>query len=173
MFRNFKKILFASPLFLMACGGNAQNIKEGQLAPDFTLQDAYGKSYTLSSYREKSPVVIYFYPKASTPGCTKQACGIRDNWKKFELNDIPVFGISVDSKESISKFIDEYGLNFPLLSDDKKEVSKIFGVLNNFGISSRVTFIVDKKGFISNIIRDVDVSTHAEDVFNLAMALKN
>ncbi|MCX8010054.1 MAG: peroxiredoxin, partial [Ignavibacteria bacterium] len=125
------------------------------------------------SFKGKSPVVIYFYPKASTPGCTKQACGIRDNWNKFKENNIQVFGISVDNKEDISKFIDNYNLNFPLLSDNDKSVSKAYGVLNKFGVSSRVTFIIDKDGKINRIIRDVDVSTHADDVFNIAKNLSN
>lgn len=158
--------------FLQACGGNAENISVGSYAPDFTLQDALGNSYTLSSYRGKNPVVIYFYPKANTPGCTKQACGIRDNLDKFKENDIIIFGVSVDSKEELNEFIAEHNLNFPLLSDESKEVSKAYGVLNNLGIDSRITFIVDKEGIIADVIRDVDVTTHAEDVLKIANRLK-
>jgi peroxiredoxin Q/BCP len=159
-------------VFNFFCGGNAENIKPGILAPDFTLQDITGKEFKLSSYREKSPVVIYFYPKASTPGCTKQACGIRDNFSQFADKGIEVFGISVDSKEDIKKFAQEYSLNFTLLSDESKEVSQKYGVLNKLGFSSRITFIVDRTGNIAHILRDVDVSTHADDVFKLALALK-
>ena len=90
----------------------------------------------------------------------------------FKENDIVVFGISVDSKESIRDFISDNNLNFPLLSDENKEVSKAYGVLNNIGVDSRITFIVDKQGNIANILRDVDVETHADDVFNLAVKLK-
>lgn len=169
-FKFILSITFA--VFNFFCGGNAENIKPGILAPDFSLQDISGKEFTLSSYRGKSPVVIYFYPKASTPGCTKQACGIRDNLFQFSDNGIEVFGISVDSKEDIRKFAEEYSLNFTLLSDESKEVSKKYGVLNKLGFSSRITFIVDKAGNVAHILRDVDVNTHADDVFNLAFALK-
>ena len=157
---------------LQSCGGNANNLNLGNSAPDFTLEDAYGSKYTLSDYNGKNPVVVYFYPKANTPGCTTEACGIRDSWNKFEENNITVFGISVDSKESIKKFIDDHSLNFPLLSDESKEVSKKYGVLNNLGLDSRITFIIDKNGKISDIIRDVDVSTHADTVFEKAIKLK-
>ncbi len=164
--------LITSLMVLQSCGGNAENLSVGNPAPDFNLQDSDGNNYSLSSYKEKNPVIIYFYPKAGTPGCTKQACGIRDSFSKFEENEIVVLGISVDSKESIKDFINENNLNFPLLSDENKEVSKAYGVLNNIGLDSRITFIVDKQGNISNILRDVDVETHADDVFNIAVKLK-
>ncbi|AFH49191.1 Peroxiredoxin [Ignavibacterium album JCM 16511] len=159
-------------ILISACGGNAENLKVSDTAPDFTLQDSDGNSYTLSSYRGISPVVIYFYPKAGTPGCTKQACGIRDNWTRFSENGIVVLGISVDSKDDIKEFIQENNLNFPLLSDENKEVSKAYGVLNNLGLASRISFVVDKQGKIAEIIRDVDVQKHADQVFEIAMKLK-
>ena len=165
-------LFIASFTVLQSCGGNAENLSVGNPAPNFTLQDSDGNSYSLSSYKEKNPVIIYFYPKAGTPGCTKQACGIRDSFSKFKENDIVVLGISVDSKESIKEFIKDNNLNFTLLSDENKEVSKAYGVLNNIGVDSRITFIVDKQGNIANILRDVDVETHANDVFNLAVKLK-
>jgi len=165
-------ILITLFITLQSCGGNADNLSVGNSAPDFTLQDSDGNNFSLSNYKEKNPVIIYFYPKANTPGCTKQACGIRDSFRKFKENNIIVFGISVDSKESIKEFINDNNLNFPLLSDEKKEVSKAYGVLNNIGLDSRITFIVDKQGNIVNILRDVDVETHADDVFNIVVKLK-
>lgn len=164
--------ILISFIILQSCGGNAQNLSIGNPAPDFSLQDSDGNYYSLSSYKEKNPVIIYFYPKAGTPGCTKQACGIRDSFSKFKENNIVVLGISVDSKESIKEFINDNSLNFPLLSDENKEVSKSYGVLNNIGLDSRITFIVDKQGNIANILRDVDVETHADEVFNIAVKLK-
>ncbi|MCX6150035.1 MAG: peroxiredoxin [Ignavibacteriales bacterium] len=171
--KNLFKPLIALVLSMiaLACGGNADNLRNGELAPDFTLQDALGNSYTLSTFRGKSPVVVYFYPMAGTSGCTKEACSFRDNWSKFKENNIVVFGISVDSKEKIKKFIDENSLNFPLLSDNDKTVCKEYGVLNSLGVASRITFIIDKFGNINTIIRDVDVSTHSEQVFNLTTKL--
>ncbi|OIO21557.1 MAG: hypothetical protein AUJ54_04520 [Ignavibacteria bacterium CG1_02_37_35] len=141
-------------------------------APNFNLSDAYGTFFSLTSYRDKSPVVLYFYPKAATPGCTKQACGIRDNISKFKISGIAILGISVDSKEKIKDFIESYNLNFPLLSDQTKEVSKSYGVLNSLGFDSRVTFIIDKNGNIAKIIRDVNVDTHAELVYEFALKLQ-
>lgn len=157
---------------LFGCGGNAQSIKEGQLAPDFTLEDENSNKYTLSEYRGKTPVVIFFYPKAGTPGCTKQACGVRDNIDKFKENGIPIFGISVDSKEAQKKFKEENNLNFPLLSDEDKTVSKAYDVLNNLGFASRVSFVIDKEGRIAHILRDINISEHANQVFELAYKLK-
>lgn len=151
-------------------GGNAENLNEKDTAPDFTLEDAFGNSYTLSDFIG-SPVVLYFYPKANTSGCTKQACGIRDSWEKFTSKGIKVFGISVDSQESLNEFINDHQLNFPLLSDNHKEVSTLYGVLNNIGFSSRVTFIIDKDGKIAKIIRDVEIDSHADDVFTFASNL--
>lgn len=168
-----KKNIIASLLTLIfiGCGGNAENIKVGVSAPDFSLQDSDNNSYTLSDFKDKSPVVIYFYPKANTSGCTKQACGIRDDYSKFEESGIKIFGISVDSKENIKEFENDYQLNFPLLSDETKEVTKQYGVLNNFGVASRVTFIVDKDGNLANIIRDVDIEAHSNQIFEIAQNL--
>jgi peroxiredoxin Q/BCP len=168
------KILFFVYLFvLLFFSVKGSKLKVSDIAPDFTLEDAFGNKYTLSSYRGKSPVVIYFYPKANTPGCTKQACGIRDEWSKFEQIGVPVFGISVDSKKSLKKFIDKYSLNFPLLSDETKEVCKAYGVLNLLGFASRVTFIVDKEGRIAHVIDKVNVETHAKEVLELVKTLLN
>ncbi len=166
-------ILLLSNFYLfLSCGGNAANLKVGNSAPNFTLEDAFGTKYSLSDYKGKSPVVVYFYPKANTPGCTTEACGIRDNWSKFKENNITVLGISVDSKQAIKNFIADHNLNFPLLSDESKTVSKEYGVLNDLGEDSRITFIVDKSRNIADIIRDVDVSTHADEVFAKAIKLK-
>lgn len=168
----FIVIIFIVVFALIGCGGNADNLMVGNKAPDFTLEDAFGKSYSLNDYLNNSPVVLYFYPKAGTPGCTKQACGIRDIYKSFDENGIKVFGISVDSKDDIKNFIDENNLNFTLLSDESKSVSKAYGVLNNLGIDSRITFIINKQGYIAHILRDVDVNTHAQDVLKLSVELK-
>ncbi|HEX2865691.1 MAG TPA: peroxiredoxin [Ignavibacteriales bacterium] len=160
-----------STLLFTILGGNTP-LKEGQKAPDFTLMDAYGKSYTLSSFAGNTPVVLYFYPKAGTPGCTTEACGIRDDLSKFRKNNITVLGVSVDSKGAIKKFIDKYQLNFPLLSDSNKDVSKTYGVLNKLGVDNRTTFIIDKNGKINTIIRNVDPTQHAEQVYAIASKLR-
>jgi peroxiredoxin Q/BCP len=143
----------------------------GNKAPDFKLQDAFGNEYSLSSYFEKSPVVIYFYPAAGTSGCTKQACAIRDDKDKFEKNNIKVFGISTDTKEDIKKFIDDYELNFPLLSDADKIVSKEYGVLRENGSAKRVSFVIDMEGRIAEILEVKDIESHSDFVFNVASKL--
>lgn len=147
-------------------------LKAGDKAPDFTLQDAFGKSYKLSSYKGKTPVIVYFYPKAGTSGCTKEACGIRDDWSKFKQNKIPVLGISVDDKPAIKKFIDDYKLNFPLLSDIDKKVSKEYGVVGISGYDKRITFIVDKNSKIAEVIEVKDIENHSKTVLQKAIALK-
>lgn len=169
----FLAVLYLSVIVVVftSCGGNAANLKEGDKAPEFTAQDAYSKSYTLSAYNGVSPVVLYFYPKANTSGCTKEACGIRDSFSEFKKKNIVVLGMSVDSKEDIREFIDDHNLNFPLLSDEDKRISEKYGVLNNLGVSSRVTFIIDKNGKIAHIMRDVDVETHADEVLEMASGL--
>jgi thioredoxin-dependent peroxiredoxin len=147
-------------------------LKQGDKAPDFTLQDAFGKSYKLSNYKGKSPVIVYFYPKAGTSGCTKEACGIRDDWSKFTQNNIPVFGISTDDKPAIKKFIDDYKLNFPLLSDSDKKVSKEYGVVGMLGYDKRITFIVDKNSKIADVMEVKDIANHSKTVLEKAIALK-
>jgi peroxiredoxin Q/BCP len=147
-------------------------LKVGDKAPGFSLQDANGKSYSLADYKGKSPVIVYFYPKAGTTGCTKEACGIRDNWSKFSQNGIPVLGISVDDKKDIKKFVDDYNLNFPLLSDNDKTVSKKYGVVGISGYDRRITFIVDKNSKIADIVEVKDIANHANMIFDKALALK-
>ena len=147
-------------------------LKAGDKAPDFTLQDAFGKSYKLSSYKGKSPVIVYFYPKAGTSGCTKEACGIRDDWSKFKQNNIPVLGISTDDKPAIKKFIDDYKLNFPLLSDADKKVSKEYGVVGMLGYDKRITFIVNKDSKIADVMEVKDIANHSKTVLEKAIALK-
>ncbi|HVO73854.1 MAG TPA: peroxiredoxin [Ignavibacteriaceae bacterium] len=170
----FLFVLFISASNIFSQSGDSKSetvLKEGSKAPDFTLLDAYGKKYSLSEYKGKSPVVIYFYPMAGTSGCTKEACGIRDDWSKFEKNNIKVFGISTDDKPAIKKFIDDYSLNFPLLSDENKEVSKKYGVLKDDGRDKRFTFIVDKNGKIVKVMEVKDIASHSQDVFNTASKL--
>jgi len=165
------KVLFFSLIILQVYSFPQVKLNKGDKAPDFLLQDAFGNEYTLLSFFEISPVVVYFYPAAGTSGCTKQACAIRDDWNKFEENNIKVFGISTDTKEDIKKFIDDYNLNFPLLSDADKKVTKEYGVLKENGLAKRVTFIIDMEGNIADILEVKDINSHADYVFNAAVKL--
>jgi peroxiredoxin Q/BCP len=166
-----KIIITFISILMISCGGTADKLSVGDLAPDFTLEDFQGNSYTLSQYRGESPVIIYFYPKANTSGCTTQACGIRDDYINFKESGVAVLGISVDSKDDIKEFVESNNLNFPLLSDLSKETAENYAVLNNVGLANRITFIVDKEGKIAHIIRNVDVDTHSAEVLELASKL--
>ena len=168
---SFSFLFFVSNSFAQKKEMDDKELKVGMSAPDFTLSDAFGNWYKLSSYKGKSPVVVYFYPKAETPGCTKEACGIRDTWNKFKKNKIQVLGISVDNKRDIAKFVKDYKLNFPLLSDANKKVSEKYGVYNDKGYDNRITFIVDKQGKVKDIIHVKNIEAHAEEVFNIAYKL--
>jgi peroxiredoxin Q/BCP len=146
-------------------------IAEGSTAPDFALPSDDGQTVKLSSYRGKQPVVLYFYPKDETPGCTKEACSFRDNLAEFKKAGVEILGVSVDSVEAHQKFRQKENLNFTLLSDEKKEVTKQYGVLGTFGVASRVTFVIDKAGTVRKIYRDVSPAEHAAEVLAFAKTL--
>jgi thioredoxin-dependent peroxiredoxin len=145
-------------------------LKEGEAAPAFALKSDDGKTITLAALKGK-PVVLYFYPKDGTPGCTTEACNFRDNFSAFQTAGIEVLGISVDNESSHQKFKEEQKLNFTLLADSDKEVSKKYGVLGTMGWASRVTFLIDKEGKIKKIYREVNPEVHAAEVLALAKTL--
>lgn len=149
----------------------ASEIAEGGAAPDFTLPGDDGRMVKLSDYRGKQPVVLYFYPKDETAGCTKEACAFRDNLSDFKKAGVEVLGVSVDSIESHQKFKQKENLNFTLLSDEKKEVTNRYGVLASSGVARRVTFIIDKNGTVRKIYRDVSPEEHAAEVLEFARSL--
>jgi thioredoxin-dependent peroxiredoxin len=121
-------------------------IKVGDTAPDFTLTDQNGASVSLSSYRGK-PVVLYFYPKDDTPGCTKESCAFRDQYEVFKSAGAEVIGVSADSNESHQKFAAKYKLPFLLLSDKGDKVRSLYGAKALFGLfPGRITYIIDASG---------------------------
>lgn len=146
----------------------------GDQAPLFTLLDAAGNEVALADYIGKKRIVVYFYPKASTPGCTVQACGIRDNTLAFSDENTVVFGISPDKPAALAKFIEKQQLNFVLLSDPDHQVAEQYGAwgLKKFmgreymGIL-RSTFIVDETGKLMATMPKVNTKTHAEDVLKI------
>jgi peroxiredoxin Q/BCP len=141
------------------------DLKIGDMAPGFTLLDEKGLPVSLSNYLGKKTVVLYFYPKDFTSGCTAEACSFRDGYKPFEDKGAVVIGVSLDSVESHSKFSKEYQLPFAILSDGGKETAKAYGVLGVGGLmAKRVTFIINKEGKITHIFRNVDVKKHTEEV---------
>jgi len=147
-------------------------LKEGKKAPDFTATTHTGKKLKLSSYRGKSNVVLYFYPKDMTPGCTTEACDFRDLYKKFKSTT--VLGVSIDPPERHQKFIDKYDLPFDLISDTDKKVVAKYGIWQEKKLYGktymrivRSTFIIDKKGVIRKIFTKVKVKGHAEEVLQI------
>lgn len=145
-------------------------LEAGKKAPDFTAKDQDGNKVKLSNFKGKK-VVLYFYPKDDTPGCTKQACSLRDGFPKLKKNNIEVLGVSIDTEESHQKFIEKYDLPFTLIADtDKKVVNKydVYGEKNMYGRkymgTKRTTFLIDEDGKIVKIFKRVKVAEHADEV---------
>jgi thioredoxin-dependent peroxiredoxin len=145
-------------------------VTEGSPAPDFELESDAGEQVRLSSFRGK-PVVLYFYPKDDTPGCTLQACDIRDAWSEFEKRGAVVLGVSPDPPASHAKFRDKYGLPFGLLADPDHEVAETYGVWTEKSMAGktymgieRSTFVIDADGNVASVMRRVKPDAHADDV---------
>ena len=134
----------------------------GDTAPDFTTKDTNGATVKLSDYAGKT-VVLYFYPKDDTPGCTKEACSFRDNYGQYLSQGITVFGVSMDDEVSHKNFTDKFSLPFPLLTDKDGALTKAFDV-DGGGYSKRVTYIIDGTGKISQVYSTVKTDTHATDI---------
>ena len=151
----------------------SDELKVGDAAPDFSLPSGTGDTIALKSLRGKQ-VVLYFYPKDDTPGCTKEACGFRDDIRRIEKANTIVLGISNDDLTSHQKFSKKYGLPFTLLSDENKAVSKAYGVYKQksmygktyWGIE-RSTFVIDEKGTLKAIFPKVKVDGHVKDVMDV------
>ena len=152
--------------------------KTGNMAPAFTLQDQSGKKVSLKDFRGKKHVVLYFYPKAMTPGCTVQACGLRDSKRKLSARNAVALGISPDPVSRLKKFADKESLNFTLLSDEDHAITEKYGAwgLKKFmgrefmGVL-RTTFIVNKAGKLVHIMDKVKTKTHHDDVLALLAEL--
>lgn len=152
--------------------------KIGNLAPAFTLQDQDGSKVSLKDFKGEKKVVLYFYPKAMTPGCTTQACGIRDNKKAWDKQDTVVLGVSPDPVSRLPKFIEKQNLNFTLLSDEDHAIAEKYGCwgLKKFmgkeymGLI-RTTFIIGKDGRLLNIMNKFKTKTHADDVLAILESL--
>ncbi|MDB4822798.1 peroxiredoxin [Candidatus Pseudothioglobus singularis] len=174
MTRLFKQFIFVALLLSISLVSLAQ-IKVGSKAPNFTLSDQNSIQHQLSDY-EGSWVILYFYPKDDTPGCTTQACDFRDAVKRIIASKSNVFGVSLDSVESHKRFADKNNLPFSLLSDESGEVSEAYDSLNNFmsfKSAKRNTFIIDPDGKVAKIYLSVKPSTHSQMVLNDLNQLQN
>lgn len=148
-------------------------LKVGDTAPDFSLLDEHGRPVSLKDFLGKKVVVLYFYPKDFTSGCTTEACSFRDNYQPYQDKGAVVIGVSLDSVESHLKFSQKYNLPFAILSDNDKEVAKAYGVLGIGGfLTKRVTFIIDKEGRIAAVFPKVDVKRHSQEVLEALDQLK-
>jgi peroxiredoxin Q/BCP len=141
-------------------------VQPGDQAPDFTLPDQEGNQVSLSGLRGKT-VVLYFYPKADTPGCTTQACGVRDHRPDYEQADAVVLGVSPDAVKKVAKFDQKYGLGFPLLADEDHAVAEAYGVWvqksmygRTYMGNERTTFVIGPDGVIQDVLRKVKPAEH-------------
>jgi len=141
-------------------------MKKGERITPFSLQDQHGEEVCIDDYIGKQPLVIYFYPKDETPGCTKEACSFRDSMKDFEELNAKVIGISADSVDSHKAFAENHNLNFSLLSDADKKVRKLLNVPSDmFGLlDGRVTYVVDKEGIVRHIFKSqLNATRHVQE----------
>lgn len=145
-------------------------LEKGKKAPAFTLKNQNGETISLNDFKGKN-VILYFYPKDNTSGCTAEACSFRDDFPKFEKTDAVILGVSPDSVESHKKFEQKYNLNFDLLSDEKKEVLEKYDVWKEKSMYGRkymgvvrTTFIIDPEGKIKKVFRKVKVNGHNKEV---------
>ena len=145
-------------------------LKNGDKAPAFSLKNTNGETVKLADFKGKK-VVLYFYPKDDTPGCTMEACGFRDSFPRIESKDAIVLGISLDDELSHERFAQKYSLPFPLLSDKDAAVSRQYGTYKEkslYGRSfwgiERTTFVIDREGKVEHVFRRVKVEGHAEEV---------
>ncbi len=149
------------------------DLKPGDLAPDFELADQFGDTHKRTDYLGKK-LILYFYPKDNTPGCTAEACSFRDNYSAFRQNGISIIGVSADSTKSHANFQEKYSLPFILLSDEEHKVSEDYGVWQlkkymgreYYGIL-RTTFVIDEEGKIVKIFEKVKPESHAEEILAL------
>jgi peroxiredoxin Q/BCP len=155
-------------------------LQVGQPAPSFTLPDASMEMMSLSSYKGKKNVVLYFYPKDGTPACTLQAIDFSDREDEFKRLDTIVFGVSRDDVLSHAAFRDEHGLTVQLLADTEEEVCRLYEVIQEKIVNgtpkaclTRSTFVIDKKGVVRHILRDINPKQHVEEVLKVCRQLHN
>jgi len=162
-------------LFDFLLGSGAPGVGVGDEAPDFALPDRTGRTVRLSDFRDKRPVVLYFYPKDDTPGCTKESCSFRDQYEDFQTVGAEVIGVSSDGPESHERFASKYGLPFTLLSDQGGKVRKQYGVPATFGvIPGRVTFVIDRGGAVRHVFNSQAQATrHVSEALEALRGLES
>jgi len=141
-----------------------ENLEVGNQAPDFEAETYGAEKVRLSDFYSKGTVALYFYPRDNTPGCTKEACSLRDAEEELISLGVQVLGVSTDGVKSHENFRNKFSLNFPLLSDKSREIVDLYGIKSKFDTARRVTFLIEKGGRIAHIWKKVKTSSHAEEV---------
>jgi len=160
--------LFTTVLAAIGLTVSGAELKPGMPAPSFSAKDQEGRTISLSDYQGKAMVVLYFYPKDDTPGCTKEACSLRDGFKDIQAAGAVILGVSAQDVKSHAAFAKEYNLPFSLLADPACVIIDAYGVrMPVLGIAKRVTFIIGKDGVIRDILRDVKTAEHDRQVLAL------
>ncbi len=134
----------------------------GTSAPAFTAKDTQGKTVSLTDFAGKN-VVLYFYPKDDTPGCTKEACSFRDNYAVYQGKDVAVLGVSADDEGSHQRFTEKFNLPFPLLADVNRSIMQAYDV-DGGGYAKRVTYVINPQGAVSHVYSTINTETHATDI---------
>jgi peroxiredoxin Q/BCP len=151
----------------------AETPKAGDKAPGFTAQDQDGKTVSLADFKGKQAVLLYFYPKDNTPGCTKEACGFRDSLNDLKKQGVAVLGVSMDDAKSHKKFIADHNLNFPLLVDADAKITDSYGVKHANGkMARRVSFLINKDGKITHVTDNPSADKHLAEMKAAAEKLK-
>jgi thioredoxin-dependent peroxiredoxin len=159
----------------MSIGQSKGKVKVGSVAPDFTLPSQSGVMVNFKDFIGTKPVVLFFYPKDDTPGCTKEACAFRDDYDQFEKLDAEVIGISSDSVESHRRFAKKHDLPFTLLSDEVGQVRKRYGVRHSFGLfPGRMTYVIDEEGVVRLIFSSqLGVEQHVEEALKALQSISS
>jgi peroxiredoxin Q/BCP len=167
------KITLMSLLSLLTFGliADAEPLAVGAPAPQISAVDQDGKTVNFKDVYAKGPTLVYFYPKADTPGCTKQACSIRDDWSALQAKGVQVLGVSGDKPDAQKKFQDKYKLPFTLIADSDSKVAEAFGVPTTMGIAKRQSFLIKDGKVVWNMLK-ASTDTHAKDVLAAYNSLK-
>ncbi len=163
MSRSFRSLLALLPILFFAVPAMA--IAPGEVAPDFSAKDQDGREVKLSALKGR-PVLLYFYPKDDTPGCTKEACSFRDGWDKFKKLGVTIYGVSSQGADSHRKFKEKHRLPFDLICDEEGKVAALFGVdrMPIIGLFKRQSVLIGRDGKVIRLYKDVDPSTHSAGV---------
>jgi peroxiredoxin Q/BCP len=166
-----KTFAIMSLLAFLGLTAGAEPLAVGAPAPDLTAVDQDGKQVKFKDVYAKGPTLVYFYPKADTPGCTKQGCSLRDSWAALQAKGIQVLGVSEDKAEAQKKFRDKYSFQFPLIADNDGKVAEAFGVPTTAGFAKRQSFLI-KDGKVAWNMLKASTESHAADVLKAYEGLK-